>query len=141
MEQLTCSGVFEVCRNSPKMTTLRCCSHRNGGGGCVSFSFFGRGDRRNSFLYIFVVISQGSLNYLFWGESNLMQMYGNIEAFPLKTSALFGLVSQNDPCQNPPKVFHKSPLKNGFLPRDTLNNPKPPIQTYMQNTHLHSLVV
>ena len=118
--QVKIAGAWQVCRNLGHGA-----AHLQWGlwgvpklrhwGDAFLFPFFGRGDRRNSFLYIFVVISQGSLNYLFWGESNLMQMYGNIEAFPLKTSALFGLVSQNDPCQNPPKVFHKSPLKNGIL--------------------------
>ena len=36
------------------------------------------------------LISQGSLNYPFWGNQT-MQMHGNFEGFPLN-SALFGLV-------------------------------------------------
>ena len=37
-------------------------------------------------------IFQGSLNYQFWGGHQTIQMYGNIEEFPMTNSALFGLV-------------------------------------------------
>ena len=41
----------------------------------------------------------GIFEYLLWGKSNKLQMYGKrLKDFPQKTSALFGLVSQNDPC-------------------------------------------
>lgn len=40
-----------------------------------------------------------SRDYLLWGKSYKLQMYGKrLKDFPQKTSALFGLVSQNDPC-------------------------------------------
>ena len=54
----------------------------------------------------------------FRGGSNLMQMYGSFEGFPLN-SASFGLVSCNDPCSKAlQKVFplvRDEPFSKGFL--------------------------
>ena len=44
------------------------------------------------------------------GESNLMQIYGNFEGFPENNSALFGLVSYNDPCWLKWKYFYELEL-------------------------------
>lgn len=54
-----------------------------------------RGSEKNQAVIIFPV---------FWGGINLMQIYGNFKGLALNT-ALFGLVSQNDPWKNWKKLL------------------------------------
>ena len=62
----------------PTLPVSRVASERGGLGMTVP-----PGTSKNTFPKFMGFLMQGSLNYLFWGGSNLMQVYGNVEEIPL----------------------------------------------------------